>query len=196
MPSQANNKLVVLDRDGTLNADDSSIIASPDDWQALPGALEAVARLNQAGWRVVVATNQSGLGRGLFDMATMNAVNAKMHKQLAQVGARVDAVFFCPHTREDACDCRKPAPGLFLSIAQRFSVPARSLVVAGNTVRHIVAGASLGAASHLLLTGKCAGYSAEAPPEGLPEGTPIHRDLGAFVDALLTASDAAQEANA
>lgn len=189
------NKLVVLDRDGTLNTDGLGIMASEDDWHAVPGALEAVARLNQAGWRVVIATNQSGLGRGLFDMATMNAVNAKMHRHLAQVGARVEAVFFCPHARDEACDCRKPASGLFTSIAQRFGVAPQNLVVAGNTVRHVQAGLSVGAQAHLLLTGKCAQYSADAPPDGLPEATPLHADLAAFVDALLLAAPAAPEAS-
>lgn len=188
------HKLVVLDRDGTLNADDVSIIASPEDWHPLPGALEAVAKLNQAGWHVVIATNQSGLGRGLFDMATMNAVHAKMHKALAQAGARVDAVFFCPHTRDDACDCRKPAPGLFRSIAARFGLPAENLVVAGNTVRHVAAGDAVGAATHLLLTGKCAAYTPHTPPEGLPMRTAIHTDLAAFVDGLLEAETPSERA--
>lgn len=179
-------KLVVLDRDGTLNVDDLSIIASPDDWRPLPGALEAVARLNQAGWRVVIATNQSGLGRGLFDMSTMNAVHTKMHKQLSQVGARIDAVFFCPHSREDACDCRKPESGLFVSIAQRFGVAPEALVVVGNTVRHVVAGDALGAATHLLLSGKCAAYTPHTPPPGVPTRTRLHLDLAEFVDDLLT----------
>lgn len=186
------HKLVVLDRDGTLNVDDLSIIASPDDWRPVPGALEAVARLNQAGWRVVIATNQSGLGRGLFDMSTMNAVHAKMHKQLAQAGARVDAVFFCPHSREDACDCRKPAPGLFHSIARRFSVAPEAMVVVGNTVRHVVAGDAVGAWTHLLLCGKCAAYTPQLPPDGVPARTRLHADLSAFVDDLLAAEMAAE----
>jgi len=125
MAAQSHPPVVVLDRDGTLNVDDKAIIASADDWVPVPGALEAVARLNQAGWRVVVATNQSGLGRGLFDVATMNAVHTKMHKMLAAVGGRVDAVFFCPHTRDDACDCRKPQPGLMHAISDGSKFPYR-----------------------------------------------------------------------
>ena len=188
MPAIPQAPLIVLDRDGTLNMDDQSIITSPRDWRPLPGALEAVARLNQAGWRVVIATNQSGLGRGLFDMATMNAVHEKMHKLLAAAGARVDAVFFCPHSRDDQCDCRKPLPGLFARISERFGMPAEQLLVVGNTVRHVAAGAALGAQTHLLLTGKCAGYSAEMPPPDLPESTVLHSDLSAFVDQLLNES--------
>jgi len=91
-------KLVILDRDGTLNAESDEFIKSPDEWQPLPGALEAVARLNHAGWHVVLVTNQPGLGRGLFDMSALNAIHAKMHKKLAALGARLDAVFFCPHS--------------------------------------------------------------------------------------------------
>mgnify|MGYP000014340964 FL=1 len=183
-------RLVVLDRDGTLNLDDKAIIAGPDDWTPIAGAFEAVARLNQAGWRVVIATNQSGLGRGLFDADTMNRVHAKMNKLMATVGARVDAVFFCPHTRDDACDCRKPKPGLILKIAERFGVPVSDIAVAGNTVRHIQAGHAAGARGHLLLTGKCAAYSADNPPPGLPHAAKVHASLDAFVDHVLASANA------
>ena len=182
---QSHPRLVVLDRDGTLNLDDKAIIAGPDDWVPVPGALEAVARLNQSGWRVVIATNQSGLGRGLFDADTMNRVHTKMNKLLAAVGARIDAVFFCPHTRDDACDCRKPKPGLILTIAERFGVPVGEIAVAGNTVRHIQAGHAAGAQAHLLLTGKCAAYGPHEPPPGLPAGVHIHASLDGFVTHLL-----------
>ncbi|MEZ5701860.1 MAG: D-glycero-beta-D-manno-heptose 1,7-bisphosphate 7-phosphatase, partial [Burkholderiaceae bacterium] len=124
-------KLLILDRDGTLNRSRDDYVASADEWEALPGALEAVARLNQGGWRVVLATNQSGIGRGLFDMASLNAIHTKMHRQLAAVGARVEAVFFCPHAPEDACHCRKPAPGLFEQIGARFGIPLSTVPVAG-----------------------------------------------------------------
>ena len=118
-----NNKLVILDRDGTINQDSDDYIKSPEEWIPLPGALEAIARLNHAGWQVVVASNQSGLGRGLFDMATLNAMHAKMNKLLTAVGGRVDAVFFCPHGPEDQCHCRKPLPGLFEQIGERLGIP-------------------------------------------------------------------------
>lgn len=183
---QSHARLVVLDRDGTLNLDDKAIISGPDDWVPVPGALEAVARLNQAGWRVVIATNQSGLGRGLFDADTMNRVHAKMNKLLAGVGARVDAVFFCPHTRDDVCDCRKPKPGLILKIAERFALPVVDIAVAGNTVRHIQAGHAAGAQTHLLLTGKCEAYSLTDLPPGLPVDAHVHASLDAFVTHVLT----------
>ena len=132
-------KLLILDRDGTLNRSRDDYVASADEWEALPGAMEAVARLNQGGWRVVLATNQSGIGRGLFDMASLNAIHAKMHRALAAAGARVEAIFFCPHAPEDACHCRKPEPGLFEQIGDRFGVPLDEVPVAGNALRHVQA---------------------------------------------------------
>ena len=115
-------KLIVLDRDGVINHDSEQFIKSPDEWRPIPGSLEAIARLNHAGYRVVVATNQSGIGRGLFDMGMLNAIHEKMHKALAQVGGRVDAVFFCPHTADAKCECRKPKPGMLREIGRRFNV--------------------------------------------------------------------------
>ena len=188
-------KLLILDRDGTLNRSRDDYVASPDEWEPLPGALEAVARLNQGGWHVVLATNQSGIGRSLFDMVALNAIHAKMHRQLAAVGARVDAVFFCPHTEEDACDCRKPAPGLFHQIAERFGVPVEKLPAAGNALRHVQAAIAAGCPAHLLLTGKSE-YLRERVVDGpdaersalaaeLLPGTRVHHDLNAFADWLL-----------
>ena len=94
-------KLVILDRDGTINVDSDEFIKSPDEWIPLPGSLEAISRLNHAGWHVAIASNQSGLGRGLFDLASLNAIHAKMHKQLAAFGGRIDAVFYCPHSPDE-----------------------------------------------------------------------------------------------
>ena len=128
-------KLVILDRDGTINHEREDYIKSADEWVPLPGALEAIARLNHAGWHVVVATNQSGIGRGLFDMATLNAMHLKMHQMLAVHGGRIDAVFFCPHTPEDACDCRKPQPGLFRQIGERYGIDLTTVPVVGDSLR-------------------------------------------------------------
>jgi D-glycero-D-manno-heptose 1,7-bisphosphate phosphatase len=197
-------KLLILDRDGTLNRSRDDHVASPDEWEALPGALEAVARLNQGGWRVVLATNQSGLGRGLFDMASLNAIHAKMNRQLAAVGARVEAVFFCPHAPQDACNCRKPAPGLFQQIGERFGLPLAAMPAAGNALRHVQAAGAAGCPTHLLLTGKSeylrgrVGQGADADlasllPE-LPPGTRLHEDLSAFVDWLLAQDEHSPEA--
>lgn len=188
-------KLLILDRDGTLNRNRDDYVASPDEWEALPGALEAVARLNQGGWRVVIVTNQSGIGRGLFDMASLNAIHTKMHRQLAAVGGRVEAVFFCPHAPEDTCQCRKPAPGLFLQVGNRFGVDLARVPTAGNALRHVQAAAAAGCPTHLLLTGQSYALRKNSPQRTdheiapplnlLPPGTEVHQDLSAFADWLL-----------
>ena len=178
-------KLVILDRDGTINSDSEDFVKSPEEWMPLPGALEAIARLNHGGWHVVIASNQSGLGRGLFDVAALNAVHAKMHKMLAAVGGRIDAVFYCPHTAEEACMCRKPLPGLFEQIGLRFGVSLKNVASCGDSLRDVVAAASAGCEPHLVFTGKSARYLGGGQPEGLPAGTRLHRDLTAFADFLL-----------
>ncbi len=179
-------KLVILDRDGTINSDSDEYVKSPEEWMPLPGALEAIARLNHAGWHVAIASNQSGLGRGLFDVASLNAMHAKMHKMLATVGGRVDAVFYCPHSPEESCNCRKPLPGLFEQIGARFGVSLKSVPTAGDSVRDLVAGAAAGCEPHLVLTGKSAQYQGGGQPDGLPAGTRLHPNLGAFVEFILT----------
>ena len=180
-------KVVILDRDGVINVDSDAFIKSPDEWVALPGSLEAIARLNQAGYRVAIATNQSGIGRGLFDMNALNAMHLKMHRQAAAVGARIDAVFFCPHTAEDQCECRKPKPGMLKMIAERFEVDAHYTHVVGDAMRDLQAGAALGHPTHLVLTGKGRKTLAAG---GLPEGTIVHDDLRAFaLDFLADAQE-------
>ena len=181
-------KLVILDRDGTINSDSDDFVKTPEEWIPLPGALEAIARLNHAGWHVVIASNQSGLGRGLFDVASLNAIHAKMHKMLAAVGGRIDAVFYCPHSPEESCNCRKPLPGLFEQIGARFGVPLKGVPTAGDSLRDLQAGASAGCEPHLVLTGKSLKYRkdlAGGQPDGLPAGTVLHEDLSAFADFLL-----------
>lgn len=189
-------KLIILDRDGTINEDRDDYVKSPAEWLPIPGALEAIARLNQAGWRVVVATNQSGLGRGLFDAAALNAMHAKMHKLLAAVGGKVDAVFFCPHRPEEKCNCRKPAPGLFVQILDRFGVNAQEVEVhaVGDTARDLQAAVAVHCHPHLVLTGKALalrdqlqdGQQLPHERDGLPASTRIHTDLAAFARHLLT----------
>lgn len=179
-------KLVILDRDGTINHDSADYIKSPDEWLPLPGALEAVARLNHAGWHVVLASNQSGLGRGLFEVSDLNAIHAKLQQQLQALGGRVDAIFYCPHTPEEACHCRKPRPGLFEQIAERYGIDLRGVPVVGDSVRDLLAGAALGCAPHLVLTGNGQALRGRELPAGFPPGTQVHEDLSAFVDDLLT----------
>ncbi len=185
MAHHREHKLIVLDRDGTLNAEPEDYLRGPEDWVPLPGALEAVARLNQGGWKVVIASNQSGLGRGLFDVATLNAVHARMHKLLGAAGGRVEAVFFCPHAPEDGCDCRKPAPGLFHQILGRMAVPAAHVAAVGDSVRDAQAAAAAGCEPHLVLTGQSAVQLTGGAVEGLPPGTHVHADLSAFADFVL-----------
>ena len=169
-------KLIILDRDGVINVDSDQFIKSPDEWKPIPGALEAIARLNQWGWRVVVASNQSGVGRGLFGMDTLNAINDKMVRSLAQVGGRLDAIFFCPHAADSTCDCRKPKPGLLLQIGERFNVDLAGVPVVGDSLRDLQAAVAAGAKPYLVLTGK--GEITRASPD-LPAGTLIYPDLDA-----------------
>jgi D-glycero-D-manno-heptose 1,7-bisphosphate phosphatase len=178
-------KLVILDRDGTINADSTEFIKSAEEWTPLPGALEAIARLNHAGWHVVVATNQSGLGRGLFDVDALNAMHAKMHRLLAAVGGRIDAVFYCPHTPNDACHCRKPAAGLFEQIGERYGIDLAGVPVVGDAARDVVGGATVGCEPHLVMTGTGAAYRGRALPDTFPASTRVHEDLSAFADWLV-----------
>ena len=174
-------KLVVLDRDGVINVDSDEYIKSPEEWKPIPGSLEAIARLTQAGYQVVVATNQSGLRRGLFDMAALNAMHIKMHKAVNQVGGSIDAVFFCPHAPDAGCACRKPQPGMLLEIARRFKLALTEVAVIGDSLRDLQAASAAGARPVLVLTGK---GEKTLKSGGLPEGTEVHADLAAAALAL------------
>ena len=180
-------KLIILDRDGTINEDRDDYVKSPDEWVPIPGALEAIARLNHAGWHTVVATNQSGLGRGTFDMATLNAMHVKMNQLLAKQGGRIDAVFFCPHAPDEVCLCRKPLPGLLEQIGERFGVSLRDVPVVGDTVRDLQAGMAVGCRPHLVRTGKGARLSATQIVELCAQvpGTRVHADLTAFAEYVI-----------
>ena len=176
-------KLIILYRDGVINHDSDAFIKSPDEWIPIKGSLEAIARLNQAGYRVVVATNQSGVARGLFDIQTLNAIHQKMHNAAQQAGADIDAVFFCPHSADDNCDCRKPKPGMFHEIARRFNISLRGgVATVGDSLRDLQAGYVAGCAPYLVLTGK--GEKTQAKG-GLPPGTLVFPDLSAVVDFIL-----------
>lgn len=184
-------KLVILDRDGTINYDSDVYVKSPEEWIPLPGALEAIARLNHAGWHTVVASNQSGLGRGLYDVASLNAIHIKMHKALAALGGRIDAVFYCPHTPDEGCLCRKPLPGLFEQIAERFGVDLRMAHAVGDTPRDLAAAAAVGCQPHLVLTGKAESLRGQPlPPNEYPAHTVVHQDLAAFADWLIARAPA------
>jgi D-glycero-D-manno-heptose 1,7-bisphosphate phosphatase len=177
-------KLIILDRDGVINFDSAQFIKSPAEWKPIPGSLEAIARLSQSGWRVVVATNQSGVGRGLFDMDTLVAIHNKMHRAVQAAGGRIDAVFYCPHTSEQKCDCRKPLPGMFQRIAACYNVDLAAIPAVGDSLRDLQAAAAVGATPLLTLTGKGGKTQAEG---NLPAGTRVFADLAAVVADLVDA---------
>jgi len=184
-------KLVILDRDGTINHDSDAYIKSPEEWLPIDGALDAIAQLNQAGYHVVVATNQAAIGRGLFTVETLDAIHAKMHAMAKERGATIDAVFYCPHKPEDQCNCRKPQPGLLLQIAERYGVDLAQVPMVGDTLRDMQAGAAAGSPAHLVLTGKSEGLGKElrggaALPGAFPAHTRAHNDLASFVKFLLS----------
>jgi len=175
-------KLVILDRDGVINIDSDQFIKSPEEWKPIPGSLEAIAGLNHAGYRVVVASNQSGIGRGLFDMAALNAINDKMYKALGQLGGRIDALFYCPHPAEANCACRKPKPGMLEDIARRFNAGLAGVPSIGDSLRDAQAAFAAGAQPMLVLTGK--GTKTRAAG-GLPEGTRVYTNLAEAVRAII-----------
>lgn len=175
------SKLIILDRDGVINHDSDLYIKSPDEWVPIPGSLEAIARLNQWGYRVVVCTNQSGIGRGLFGMDTLNAIHDKMIKAIAQVSGSIDAIFFCPHTNADNCECRKPKPGMLKEIAARYNADLTGVPVVGDSLRDLQSAMAVGARPLLVLTGK--GRKTKSDP-ALPEDTPVFADLAAAVKNL------------
>jgi len=167
-------KLVILDRDGVINHDSDQYIKSPAEWRALPGSIEAIARLNQNGFRVAVATNQSGIGRGLFDMATLNAINDKMMEMVFRQGGRIDALFFCPHTADENCNCRKPRTGMYEEIAARFHTELKGVPAIGDSLRDLQAAEGVGAQPILVLTGK--GKETQAAGS-MPKKTIVFEDL-------------------
>jgi D-glycero-D-manno-heptose 1,7-bisphosphate phosphatase len=174
-------KLVILDRDGTINEDSEQHIRSPEEFRPIKGSLEAIARLTQADYRIVVATNQSGLARGFLDTRTLFAIHDTLLRALAQVGGRIDAFFFCPHAADAGCQCRKPQPGMLLEVARRFNVPIEDAFMVGDSRKDLEAAAAAGARPVLVLTGN----GAETQQQGnLPRGTTVYPDLGAFARQL------------
>ena len=181
-------KLIILGRDGILNHYRDDHVKSPDEWLPIDGALEAVSRLNHAGWHTVVATNQAGIGRGMIDMASINAVHAEMNRKLLAQGGRLDAVFFCPHTPEEQCVCRKPLPGMMLDIGRRYGVDLAQVLMVADTVRDIQAAVAAGCEPHLVLSGRASALSEDALQQVLAAATrtQVHADLAAFAEFVLT----------
>jgi D-glycero-D-manno-heptose 1,7-bisphosphate phosphatase len=180
-------KLVILGRDGILNEYRENHVTAPEEWIAIPGALEAVSRMNHAGWHVVVATNQAGIGRGMIDMAAVNAVHVHMNQQLMVQGGRIDAVFFCPHTPEEDCDCRKPKPGMMLEIGRRYGVDLSQVPLASDTLRDLLAARAAGCEPHLVQSGRAATLDDDQLHDILAQvpGARVHGSLAAFAEFLL-----------
>ena len=174
-------KLVILDRDGTINEDSEEHVRSPEEFRPIKGSLEAIARLTQADYRIVVATNQSGIARGFLDTRTLFAIHDSLLRALAQVGGRIDAFFFCPHAADAGCQCRKPQPGMLLEAGRRFNTALDDVYMVGDALRDLQAAAAAGARPVLVLTGKGARTSAEGK---LPPGTRVFPDLAAFAAHL------------
>ncbi len=175
-------KLVILDRDGVINFDSDHFIKSPAEWKPIPGSLDAIARLTQAGYRVVVASNQSGIDRGLFDMDTLNTIHDKMHRAVRTAGGRIDAIFYCPHSADSRCNCRKPKPGMFERIAGCFNTDLAGTYAVGDSLRDLQAAVAAGARPVLVLSGKGRNTQKE---NQIPEGTLVFDDLAATVEYLL-----------
>jgi D-glycero-D-manno-heptose 1,7-bisphosphate phosphatase len=180
-------KLVIFGRDGVLNQYRDDHVKDPAEWLPIAGALEAVARLNQAGWHAVVATNQAGIGRGMIDMASLNAVHAHMMKLLAAQGGRIDAVFFCPHTPQEQCECRKPQPGMMRQIAERWGVDLADVPMVGDSLRELQAARNAGCQPHLVRSGRAANLTETELASWRLEvpDMQVHEHLGAMVDAVL-----------
>jgi D-glycero-D-manno-heptose 1,7-bisphosphate phosphatase len=176
-------KVIILDRDGVINEDSDDYIRSAEDWVPIPGSLEAIARLHHAGWRVLVASNQSGLARGYFTIDDLNAMHRKMNRELARHGARIEAVFFCPHAPADDCQCRKPRPGLLKDIASRLQLDLTGVPVVGDSLRDVQAAQAVGARPVLVMTGK--GGQTLRDHGGELMGVAMHPNLSAVADALI-----------
>ncbi len=174
-------KLIILDRDGVINYDSDDYIKSVDEYITIPGSVEAIARLKQHGYTVAVATNQSGIARGYYDVDTLNAMHQKLADELAAFNTSIDFIVFCPHGPDDSCDCRKPKPGMLNLIAEHFSIRLDpSIIFVGDTLGDIEAAHSAGVTPVLVLTGK----GERTIKKELPEDLNIYKNLADFADHL------------
>lgn len=187
---QTPKKLVILDRDGVINADSDEYIKSPTEWHPIPGSLEAIARLNQNGYQVAIATNQMAIARGLIDMRMLNAIHQKLHLSALAVGAHINAIFFCPHAIDEFCDCRKPRPGMLTEIGKRFGISLKGVPMVGDALRDMQAAFEVGCAPYLVRTGK---GEKTLQTGGLPPGTQVFDNLASVVERLLKTAHLASE---
>lgn len=174
--------LIILDRDGVINHDSDDFIKTPAEWEPIDGSLEAIAKLSYAGYRIVVITNQSGIARGLLDVDTLSQIHSKMRRMISQVGGKLEAIIYCPHGPDDACQCRKPQAGSFQQLAQRLRIDLTGVPAVGDSLRDIQAAQLVGASPILVRTGK--GEITSVHPD-LSDSVPVYDDLAAAADALL-----------
>lgn len=178
-------KLIILSRDGVINEHSDDFIKTPDEWRPIAGSLDAIGKLTQAGYRVIVATNQSGLGRGIFGIDELNNIHDKMHRRLALHRGVIEAVFYCPHRPEDKCICRKPNTGLFDTIAGRLKTTLTRVPVVGDTLADLQAATAAGAVPYLVRTGLGNKTLASEKDNPLLETVPVFDNLSTFVHFLL-----------
>lgn len=183
--NSAGPRLIVLDRDGVINRESPAFIKSPDEWQPLPGSLAAIARLCNSGYTVVVASNQSGIGRGLFSGETLDRIHEEMLRQVREAGGEITGLFVCPHAPEAGCDCRKPLPGLMKQIERRFGVSLQNVPAIGDSERDIQAAAAAGARPILVRTGN-GRQTEQALRASLQDALPeVFDDLAEAADRLI-----------
>lgn len=173
---------IILDRDGVINQDSDDYVKSLDEFILIPGSVTAIAKLCQAGFKVVIATNQSGIARGYSDLVTLQAMHTKLADELAQLGGEITDIAFCPHGPDDGCECRKPKPGMYQALAKRHGFDLQGVPVIGDSLRDLQAAQQVSAQPILVRTGK--GLRTLAKAEGLA-GIPVYDDLAAAVEALL-----------
>lgn len=173
---------IILDRDGVINYDSDQYIKSPDEWQPIPGSLEAIALLNRHGYQVLVATNQSGIARGHYDLETLDLIHEKLMRELASVGGYVDEIFFCPHHPDEKCNCRKPQPGLIRRIQEKYKINLAETFFIGDSHVDILAAQSAGCKPLLVLTGNGQRLLANFPEFA---SIPSFADLAHAVDYVL-----------
>ena len=176
-------KLIILDRDGVINEDSDDYIKSPDEWMPIPGSLDAIARLNHAGYSVAIASNQSGIARGYFSLETLVAMSVKMNDMLALLGGRIDAMFFCPHGPKDGCDCRKPKPGMLTEIGNRFQTGLGNVFFVGDNMNDVMAAQAAGAIPLVVRTGK--GEQTARMVAENDADIPVYNDLADVANAIL-----------
>jgi len=173
-------KLVILDRDGVINFDSPDYIKSPEEWTPIPGSIEAIARLNQHGYRIFVATNQAGIARGKLTLSDLHAIHQKLLDAVTAAGGAIAGIEYCPHHPDDHCDCRKPAPGMLLAIERAAGTPIQGHPYVGDSLKDIRAAEAAGCEPVLVLTGNGAETARLKPAS-----TRVFDSLAAFVDDLL-----------